>query len=320
MTNQNDYGIGILGMGKFLPEKILDNALAEKEAGLPSGDILKKTGIQERRIAVDTDTASAFSAQAGAEALKNSGIKPEEIGLVLACTFTGDYIYPAHACKIHKDLKTVNAAAFDLMANCTAFQVGLSVASDKMLLDSKHKYSLVVGTALQSRFIDWKNPDTAMYFGDGSAAAVLGQVPKGYGIQSTDLFTDSRAYESVRLRRGAGHYYELNGIEVWRQVMQYQPKVIRGALEKINKTVNDVDFFIFHQANLKLIEYLMGKMKVPMSKTFTNLERYGNTAEASMGIALCEAIEAGKIKRGDLVVMAGVGAGFTFGASTFIWY
>jgi 3-oxoacyl-[acyl-carrier-protein] synthase-3 len=172
-----------------------------------------------------------------------------------------------------------------------------------------------------------------MYFGDGSGAAILGQVPAGYGILANEIMSNGRVYEAVRLRGGGSsypirennvsdglQYYEMNGMEVWKQVIQYQPIVIKKVLEKINKKIEDVDFFIFHQANLRLIEYLMARMKQPISKTHTNITNIGNTADASLAIALCEAVEKDLIKRDDLVVITGVGAGFTFGATAMRWY
>ena len=161
----------------------------------------------------------------------------------------------------------------------------------------------------------------------------MGRVPEGYGLLSTDLFTNPSVFEAVRLRGGGSsyplrpenvnnglQYYEMNGMEVWKQVIQYQPTVIRNALAKIGKKVEDVDFFIFHQDNLRLIEYLMAKMKQPMRKTYTNVAEIGNTADASLAIALCEAVEQNLLQRGNLVVISGVGAGFTFGASVIRWY
>jgi 3-oxoacyl-[acyl-carrier-protein] synthase-3 len=202
-----------------------------------------------------------------------------------------------------------------------------------MYCDPSIEYGLVMGTALQSRFINWKDPNSAIFFGDGAGAAVLGRVPAGYGILATDVFTNGKVFESVRMRGGGSthpmrpeniheglQYYELDGMEVWKQVVQYQPKSINQALQKVGKTVADVDFFIFHQANLRLIEYLMGKMKQPMSKTYTNVADYGNTADASQAITLCEAMERKLLKRGDLVVVSGVGAGFTFGTTVMRWY
>ena len=326
-------GVGILGVGSYLPKRCMLNAEVETLTGLPLGSIEEKMGIKSRYLVDDTETASGISVEAARKALEMAKISPEDLGLILGCTFSADYLTPAMACKVHQVLGAKKAVAFDIMANCTAFQVGLSVASDKMLVDPSIRYSLVMGTAIQSRFINWKDPNSAPYFGDGSGAAILGPVPAGYGILANEMFTNSSVYESVRIRGGGSshpmreknlgqnlEYYEINGIEVWKQVVQHQPTVIRRVLEKIGKKVEDVDFFIFHQANLRLIEFLMGKMRIPMSKTYTNVVECGNTAEASMAIALNDAVRAGKIQRDHLVVISGVGAGFTFGATAMRWY
>lgn len=333
MNYPQEYGIGILGLGRYLPKKALENSEVESLAGLPVGSIEKKTGVKSRYIVEEGETASAMSASSGEQALLRAGVKPEDLDLILGCTFSPDYLTPAMACKVHQLLGAKKAAAFDLLANCTAFQVGLSVASEKMYFDPSLNYSLVLGTAIQSRFIDWRDPNSAIYFGDGSGAAVLGKVPPGYGVLSTANFTNSSVYEAVRIRGGGSsfplrqeniaeglQYYEINGMEVWKQVVQNQPTVIKKALEKIGKSVSDVDFFIFHQANLNLIEFLMGKLKLPMTKTFTNVAEIGNTGEASMVIALNDAMQLGLIKRDMIVVVSGVGAGFTFGATVMRWY
>jgi 3-oxoacyl-[acyl-carrier-protein] synthase-3 len=300
---------------------------------IPASTIVKKTGIVTRYIVEDDETASAMSAIAARQAIAMAEVDPSQIGLIIGCTFSGDYRYPAMACKVQDLIDARNAGAFDLMANCTGFQVGLSAMADRMKSDSSITCGLVIGTAIQSRFIKWTDPESAIYFGDGAGAAVLGRVPAGYGILSTDIFTNSKVFDSVRLRGGGSsyplrpenindglQYYEMNGMEVWKQVIQYQPAVIRRALEKINKKVEDVDFFIFHQANLRLIEYLMGKMKQPMAKTYTNVAEIGNTADASLAIALCDAVRTDRIHRDQLVVISGVGAGFTFGATTIRWH
>lgn len=202
-----------------------------------------------------------------------------------------------------------------------------------MRCDPSLAYGLVVGSALQSRFINWKDASSAIYFGDGAGAAVLGRVLPGYGILATDVLSNGKVFDSVRMRGGGSsfpmrpdnvdqglQYYEIDGMEVWKQVVLYQPKVIRRSLAKLGLTEHDVDFFVFHQANLRLIEYLMAKMRLPMSKTYTNVSDYGNTADASQAIALCEAVENGCLHRDGLVVVSGVGAGFTFGATVMRWY
>ena len=328
-----EYGIGVIGVGKYLPNEEITNVQLEQWTGIPASEIEAKTGIVTRRKADPDEVASEMSAKAALMALESAGISADQIGLIVTCTFTGDYIYPAVSCKIQTLIGAKNAGTFDLMANCTGFQVGLGVVSDRMKLDPEIKYALVIGAALQSRFIDWTDGSSAVYFGDGVGAAVLAQVPKDYGILSNVVWSNGRVFDSVRLRGGGSsypirednvnqklQYYELDGKEVWKQVVQYQPKVINESLAKLGKTIQDVDFFIFHQANLRLIEYLMKRMKKPMTMTLTNMEKYGNTADASQAIALCDTVNAGVLKKDDIVVIAGVGAGFIFGSTVIRWH
>lgn len=327
------YGIGVLGVGKYLPEEVITNQQLEEWTKIPSNDIELKTGIVTRRKAGKDEVASEMSAIAARHAMADAGITAEKVGLIVTCTFTGDYIYPSVSCKIQTLIGAKNAGTFDLLANCTGFQVGLGVVSDRMKLDPSIKYALVIGTALQSRFIDWTDGDSAVYFGDGVGAAVLGQVPAGYGVLTNVVWSNGRVFDSVRLRGGGSsyplrennineklQYYELDGKEVWKQVVQFQPKVINESLEKMGKTIHDVNFFIFHQANLRLIEFLMKRMKKPMSMTMTNIEKYGNTADASQAIALCDTVKANLLKKDDLVVISGVGAGFIFGSTVIKWH
>ncbi len=328
-----DSGVGVVGVGQYIPALKVTNQELETLTHIPEAEILKKTGIKTRYYVDDTETASGISAQAALAAIKMANIKAEEIDLIIFCGFSGDYIYPATACKIQELIGAKNAGGFDLMANCTGFQVGLTIASDWMKSDVTLSYCLVVGTAIQSRFFKKNDPNAAIYFGDGAGAAILGRVPQGYGVLATDIFTNSTVFESVRLRGGGSsfpltpenihlglQYYEMNGLEVWKQVIQYQPKVVKRALDKLNLTVRDVDFFLFHQANLRLIEYLMGKMKLPMTKTCTNVQDIGNTADASLAIVLCDAVNQKRLKTDDIVVISGVGAGFIFGATVLRWY
>ena len=199
--------------------------------------------------------------------------------------------------------------------------------------DATLQHVLVIGTAVQSPYIGWKDPESSMFFGDGAGAAVVARVPDGYGVLASEVSCNGSVFDAVRLRGGGSshpirpenvheglQYYEMNGMETWKQLVTHQPKAIRRALEKAGLTIGDVDCFILHQANLRLIEYLMAKMRIPMSKTYTNVERIGNTADASMAIALCEAVERGVIQRGHLVVLSGVGAGYIFGATVLRWY
>lgn len=202
--NQNKfrYGVGIAGVGKYLPEDIISNKQLEKSSGIKASDIEAKTGIRERRIVKDGQTASEMSAIAAKRALEMAGISAEQLSLVVTCTFTGDYIYPAVSCKIAEIIGAKNAGAFDLLANCTGFQVGLGVVSDRMLVDPTCEYALLLGTAVQSRFINYKDAASSIYFGDGVGAAILKRVPEGYGVLSNSVSTNGKVFDSVRMRGG----------------------------------------------------------------------------------------------------------------------
>lgn len=326
-------GVGIIGTGSYVPSKVVTNDQIESWTGISAASIVEKTGIEKRFIAEDDEVSSDMAAKASLKAIEMAGISPTDIGLVIVATFVGDYIYPALACKVQDLVGAANAGTFDIGANCTGFQVALTVGCDRMIADKTVTNVLVVGVALQSRFINWKDANSSIYFGDGAGAVVLGRVPEGYGIIASDIFSNTKVYDAVRLRGGGSsfplteknindglQYYEVNGLEVWKQVIQNQPKIIKRVLAKAEKNVEDVDFFVFHQANLRLIEYLMAKMHLPLSKTYTNVAQIGNTAEASMVIALDEAVRKQLVKKDQLILISGVGAGFIFGATILKWY
>ncbi len=325
-------GIGVTSTGSYLPEHVVLNSEVESNAGLQQGYILEKTGIQSRHIAKSAETASYMGFKASEIALIKRGLDPGEIDLIICCTYTADYKYPALACKIAQLLNTNSPGTFDLMANCTGFQVGMNVASSMMNSDKTLKNILIVAVAKQSGFIDWTDGSTAGYFGDGAAAALVERVDTGYGFIHHKVISIPSAYEAVRLRDGGSqypilpgskrertNYAEMNGLEVWKQVVINIPRILKQTLLEANLSLENVDFFIFHQANLKLIEYVMARMKIPMSKTHVTVHKYGNTADASIGVTLNEASELGKIKQGDVVAFLGVGAGFIFGCTLTRW-
>ncbi len=327
------YGFGITGVGKYIPKRLVTTKDAAERSGSDPRWILDRTGIQTRYFVENGDTASGLSAKAAGQALERAKVNPEEVDLVIGCTFSGDYRFPAMAAKVQDLIGARHAGAFDVLANCTGFQIGITIAVDRLHADGALKNILVLGTAVQSPFLNWKDPEASTFFGDGAGAAVVSRVPTGYGLLASEINCNGRVYDAVRLRGGGSshplteenineglQYYEMDGLETWKQLIQYQPIAVKGALKKAQLAIKDVDIFIFHQANLKLIEYLMGKMKLPMSKTYTNVDRLGNTADASIPIALCEAVEKGLIKRDHIVVIAGVGAGYIFGASVLRWH
>lgn len=332
MTDTNT-GVGITGAGKYIPSVLVTNEDIAKKTNVTPAWIFERTGIVNRYYVKEGETASGISAIAARQAIERAGIAALDINLIICCTFSGDYIYPAMASKVQDLIEARNAGAFDVLANCTGFQVGLSIAGDRLRCDMSLKHILVIGTTVQSPYLNWKDAEASMFFGDGAGAAVVSRVPEGYGMLSSEISCNGRVFDAVRLRGGGSshpmrqenvndglQYYDMNGMETWKQLIKYQPISIRRSLEKAGLTTNDVNCFVLHQANLKLIEYLLAKMKLPMSKTYTNVERIGNTADASLAIALCEAVEKGVIRRGDIVVISGVGAGFIFGSSVLRWY
>jgi 3-oxoacyl-[acyl-carrier-protein] synthase III len=328
-----DYGVGIVGVGHCLPERVETNEeLCLAIEGTTPDWIVEKTGITQRRLAADGETASGFSIDAARDAIAMAGVDPEEIGLVIACTFSGDYTFPPVSAKIAHELGAKNAQIFDLQANCSGFVTGLTVASDRMLVEPDVRYALVVGVELHTRFIDRSDVNTAIYFSDGAGAAVLGRVAGGKGIQASAFFTDSSNYEAVRFRKGGStyanangsmpaeaHHIEQNGLATWKQAVTHLPTTARRACEKAGVELADVDLMLFHQANLNLIQYLVRKLRQPLDKTHTNVERIGNTGAASVAIVLSEAVQEGKLAAGDTLLLASVGAGFNFGASVWRW-
>lgn len=326
-----EYSIGILGANHFLPEKIQTNEeLCKVMKDVTPEWILSKTGIKRRYIATNNDSASSMATIAAKNLLEKFKISPDQIDLIVTATFSPDYMFPPVSAKIQLNLNAKNAQIIDVNTNCTGFVTALTVASDRMLIDNTYEYALVIGVELHTRFINPQDKETAIFFSDGAGVALLGKVKKGLGIINSRFFTDSTTYESVRFRGGGSSfplvnrvftpeidYIEMNGLATWKQAITKLPMVIKELLLKSNLQIEQIDFCIFHQANLNLIQYIMAKLKIPLDKTYTNVEEIGNTGSASIGIALSEAIELGKVKPGQKVLLAGVGAGFNFGAS--VW-
>lgn len=330
----NNYNIGILSVAHHLPQNMQSNEqLCGMMPEVTPEWIIEKTGIKRRYIASAEDSSSGFSTEAAQKALDKAGITAAEVGLIIVATFSPDYMFPPVSAKVQMNLKAKNAQIIDINTNCTGFVTALTLAADRMKSDKDIHYALVVGVELHTRYINPKDKEVAIFFSDGASAAVLGQVPSGEGIIDSKFSTDSSTYEAVRYRGGGSSfpyvgrnealinvdYIEMNGLATWRQAITNLPIVIKNVCARAEIPVETIDFCVFHQANLNLIQYVMGKLKIPAEKTYTNVQEIGNTGAASIGIALSEAIEKGLIKKGNTVLLAGVGAGFNFGASLWKW-
>ncbi len=327
------FGVSITGLGKYIPKKLVTTeALAKKLRISPDG-ILERTGIKTRYFVSGKETASWISTQAAKQALKRSRVPAKSINLIMGCTTSGDYAFPAMACKVQHLLGASQAGAFDLSASASGFPTAVALAADRLQNDPTVQHVLVIGTAVQSPYIDWNNPKMAGLLGDASAAAVLSRVPKGYGVLAHEILSQGENYDAARLRGGGSsfpmrranvnkklQYIEMDGVTMGRAFLKDQPAVMARALKKVGLDFADVHLFVFHQANLRLIQFLMDRMKLGMDKTFMTAGKLANTAEASIPITLCEAIEAGKIKRGDIIVLSGLGAGCILSVTVMKWY
>ena len=332
MKAMKNERVGIIGTCHYLPSNIQTNeALCELIPEYTTEWIINKTGIKRRYHLSPGETASSMAIDASKHAIKSAGIDSKDIGLVIVTSFSQDYLFPPMSAKIHSHFGlTKDCQIIDINTNCVGLVTALTIASERMMNDSSIKNALVIGAEVLSKFTNPTDKETAVFFSDGASAVVLGKVEEGSCFISAKFMTDSSTYESVRMRGGGSSfpiaekqddlkvlYAEQNGLATWKQAVTNFPVVIQKLLEKESLKIDEIDFFIFHQANAFLIDYLMKKMKVPLHKTYTNVEEIGNTGSASIGIALSEAYSKGLIKKESNLVIAGVGAGFNFGACLF---
>jgi 3-oxoacyl-[acyl-carrier-protein] synthase III len=305
-------GLGIIGAGKALGSRIETNdALAFDTI---DGWIVEKTGIKQRYKA-DGETTSSLALEAARNALQHAGILPASVGMIVVCTFVNDYLFPSLALRLNRDLGCVAEQAYDLQANCSGFLSALVTVTDRMRADPFIENALIVGAEVLSPYIDPTDINTAPFFSDGAGAVVIGRT-SSKGLVSSAFATDTSAYEAVRcLPHGT---ITQNGIITWKQAVQHLPGTIRNAVERAGWALDEVDLFIPHQANLVLLKFLASRLGWG-DRTFTNVETTGNTGAASIAIAISDAYEAGRLHPGMKVVLAGIGAGFSFAAAGVEW-
>ncbi|WP_078548117.1 beta-ketoacyl-ACP synthase III [Litchfieldia alkalitelluris] len=305
---------GIIGIGRYVPEKVVTNHDLEKIVDTSDEWIRTRTGIEERRIAGDDVDTSDMAFHASTSAIENAGISPEEIDLILVATVTPDRPFPSVSCMIQERLGAWNAAAMDVSAACAGFMYGMATA--KQFIESgSYKHILVVGVEKLSKVTNWDDRNTAVLFGDGAGAVVMGPVSKGKGILAFELGADGT---------GGKHLYQdeyiiMNGREVFKFAVRQMGESSVRVLEKAGLTQEDVDFLIPHQANIRIMEAARQRLNLPEEKMSKTVHKYGNTSAASIPLSLYEEIEAGKIKDNDVIVMVGFGGGLTWGAVAIRW-
>ncbi len=320
----------IIGVGNYLPEKVLTNLDLEKMVETTDEWIQTRTGIKERRIAADHEAASDLAIKAAQNALKNAGIKAEQLDLIIVSTVTGDTIFPSTACLVQAAIGA-NCGAFDLSAACSGYPYGLTMASH-LIASGEYKYILVVATEVLSRFLDWKDRSTCVLFGDGAGATVIGHSDDDTGILSTYLGADGKFGDLLKLPAGGSrippsvesiqkgqHTLEMSGTEVFKLAVRRMGEACDEAVKRAGLTMDDISLLIPHQANLRIINGLAKHLKTPMEKVFVNVHKYGNMSAASTLVALIEAIEEGRIKKGDNVLLVAFGAGLTWASCVIKW-
>src|SRR5579871_383688 len=322
---------GIVGLGMCVPDRVLTNDALAKIVDTNDEWITTRTGIKERRI-TDPDTASSDLAVVAAQrALKDAGIAPEELDLILCATATGDYIWPATACIIQDKIGATRAAAFDLSAACAGFCYGLATAAGFIQTRAMRRI-LVVGVDTLTKQINWEDRGTCILFGDGAGAAVLAPCAPGEGILASALGADGSGLQSVWMPAGSvrtpltqegidnkQNCITMKGSEVYKFAVRIIPEALEAALKRACMRPCDISLLVMHQANLRIIQAVGERMGLTSEKVYVNVQRYGNTSAASVPIALTEARDQGLLKQGDIVATVGFGAGLVWGANVLRW-
>lgn len=321
----------IVGWGKYVPDKILTNDDLSELVDTSDEWILARTGVSERRIAGPKESTFTMSLRAAQEALEVANIDPRELDLIIVCTATPDYPFPATACLVQDALGATRAGAFDLEAACSGFIYALSIAS-QMIATGAYEHVLIIGAETFSRVLDWTDRGTCVLFGDGAGAFLLQASDAPGGVLSFVLGSDGSGGQLLIIPAGGSrqpasldtvtrrlHFVQMRGREVFRFASRIMSKAAREAIRAAKLTTDDIDLFVPHQANLRIILSSAKDLGLPMERVFVNVEKYGNTSAASIPIAFCEAIEQERLKPGDHVVLVGFGAGLTWAAAVVKW-
>jgi 3-oxoacyl-[acyl-carrier-protein] synthase-3 len=322
--------IGIIGVGKYLPKKILTNADLEKTVDTSDEWITTRTGIKQRRIVATGEATSDLAINAAKDALKDAGIKPPDLELIIIATVTPDMQFPSTACLVQAALGAKNAVCFDISAACAGFVYAIIIAQ-QFIARGAYKNALVVGAEVLSSVTDWQDRGTCVLFGDGAGAAVLAETKSG-GILSTYLGSNGTMADLLMIPAGGSrnpttnktiekklHYIKMEGNEVFKSAVKIMADAAQVVIKQAGLKCSDVDLVIPHQANVRIIMAMAKRLGLPAEKIFLNIEKYGNMSSASTATALCEAVKAGRIKKGDIILLDAFGAGLVWGACLIKW-
>jgi 3-oxoacyl-[acyl-carrier-protein] synthase-3 len=331
MANERRRAAHISGWGRYVPTGVLTNDELSRMVDTSEEWIRKRTGILERRVAGSGETTASMSLRAAQAALDVAGLDPRKVELIIVATVTPDYVFPSTACLLQDALGARRAAAFDLSAGCSGFVYGLSVAAG-LIEAGQYDNAVVIGAETLSRITDWSDRDTCVLFGDGAGALVLQASEAPGGVLGSVLRADGSGGDLLKLPGGGSvqpasidsvnqrqHYIHMEGREVFRFASRVMPQATRQVVEQVGRKVEDIALFVPHQANDRIIQNAVRALRIPPDRVFTNLDRYGNTSSASVPMALAEAIDEGRVQKGDLVVCVAFGAGLAWAATALEW-
>jgi 3-oxoacyl-[acyl-carrier-protein] synthase-3 len=321
----------ITGWGMYAPSRVMTNEELSTMVETSDEWIVSRTGIRERRIAADDETTATLSVHASRDALAVAGLDATDLDLIILGTCTPDYYMPSTAVLVGDQLGATRSAGFDVMAACSGFIFSLATAT-AFVRSGMYRNVLVLGVELLSRFLDYTDRNTCVLFGDGAGAVIVSASEQPGGLTGLDMYSDGSGASGIIFPAGGsarpttpqtvaegGHFVHMAGKEVYKYATRQLAESSQAALREAGLTVADIDQFLFHQANIRIIESVQNAVGIPADKTYLNIERYGNTSAASVPMALVEAIAEDRIKPGDRLLMAAFGAGYTAGAAVVEW-
>jgi len=326
----NGYHVSITGIGTNVPDRVMTNDELSYMVDTSDEWIVVRTGIRERRVAAENEALSDIALPAARAALAAAGVRGEELDLVIVATVTPDMTFPATAALVANELGSSEAAAYDLSAGCTGFMYAVAQAYG-MLAGGVCRRALVVGGDLLSKIVDWSDRTTCIVFGDGVGAVLMERVEQG-GFLGFELGADGSGGMQLYLPAGGSraptseetvarheHYVHMNGREVFKFATRVLVSSAEKLLDQLGLTVDDVDLYVPHQANVRIIKHAVERLGIPEEKVVVNVDRYGNTSSGSIPLALADAVRDRRVKRGDIVLMTGMGAGLTWGSGVMEW-
>ncbi len=312
----------IIGTGSYLPERIVTNKEIEDAISVNSGWIEKRTGIKTRRFAAENEASSDLAAKAAKNALKTAGVKAEDIDVIIVSTTSTDMPFPATACFVQDKIGARNAFAFDISASCAGFLYALS-AGDQFVKGGMAERALIIASEVKSRFINHSNPDTYILFGDGAGAVVLKKAKGKGGIISIQMHTDGALGNLIQLpaawSRMLPNTIHMDGDRVFKHAVKKLEESIMEMLKLNRLNISDIELFILHQANLRILKRVAERLSIPSDKMLVTIDRFGNTSSASIPMALDTAARERGIKKDSLILLAAFGGGLAWGSALIRW-